>query len=130
MSVIKRHTVQKAMTYQAVCDLANHPTAEEIYAKVKLSHPSISLGTVYRNLGTLCEEGLLFHIKLPGTADRYDHNVFFHSHISCDICGKVCDILLPYSEETDKEVKTQTGYTQISHDIVFKGLCPDCSNKQ
>lgn len=126
MPTLKRHTIQKTLTYKAVCELANHPSAEEIYDKVRRQCPSISLGTVYRNLGTLCEDGLLLHIKLPGAADRYDHNVTSHRHCSCSICGKVCDIMIPYDSATDEQAQTQTGFFNITHDTIFTGICPAC----
>ena len=40
------------------------------------SHPTVSKATVYRNLGSLSEDGLLRHIKMPGGADRFDHMLF------------------------------------------------------
>ena len=68
----KRNTIQKQLVLDAVFRLANHPTAEEVYAEVARSHPSVSKATVYRNLGSLSEDGLLRHIKMPGGADRFD----------------------------------------------------------
>ncbi len=129
MPIIKRHTVQKTLTYQAVCELSDHPTAEEIYMKVRELHPSISLGTVYRNLNVLCEEGLLLNIKLPDSADRYDHNVHFHSHITCKHCGAVCDISLPYDKCIDDSASKQTEFTEIHHNMIFQGICPECKVK-
>ncbi len=128
MAIARRHTVQKDITYRAVCDLANHPTAEQIYAHVREKHPSISLGTVYRNLASLCLDGMLLHIQLPDAADRYDHNVFSHSHITCTECGEVCDINLEYSTQTDADAEKQTDYVKVSHLTVFRGICPKCQN--
>lgn len=65
----KRNTIQKQLVLDAVFRLANHPTAEEVYAEVARSHPTVSKATVYRNLGSLSEDGLLRHIKMPGGAD-------------------------------------------------------------
>lgn len=62
----KRNTIQKQLVLDAVFRLANHPTAEEVYAEVARSHPTVSKATVYRNLGSLSEDGLLRHIKMPG----------------------------------------------------------------
>ena len=64
----KRNTIQKQLVLDAVFRLANHPTAEEVYAEVARSHPTVSKATVYRNLGSLSEDGLLRHIKMPGGA--------------------------------------------------------------
>ena len=72
----KRNTIQKQLVLDAVFRLANHPTAEEVYAEVARSHPTVSKATVYRNLGSLSEDGLLRHIKMPGGADRFDHMLY------------------------------------------------------
>ena len=66
----KRNPIQKQLVLDAVFRLANHPTAEEVYAEVARSHPTVSKATVYRNLGSLSEDGLLRHIKMPGKLSR------------------------------------------------------------
>ncbi len=87
----KRNTIQKQLVLDAVFRLANHPTAEEVYAEVARSHPTVSKATVYRNLGSLSEDGLLRHIKMPGGADRFDHMLLEHHHIICTQCGCFAD---------------------------------------
>lgn len=87
----KRNTIQKQLVLDAVFRLANHPTAEEVYAEVARSHPTVSKATVYRNLGSLSEDGLLRHIKMPGGADRFDHMLLEHHHIICTRCGCFAD---------------------------------------
>ena len=77
----KRNTIQKQLVLDAVFRLANHPTAEEVYAEVARSHPTVSKATVYRNLGSLSEDGLLRHIKMPGGADRFDHMLLEQHHM-------------------------------------------------
>ncbi len=127
---VKRHTIQKTLTYRAVCELADHPSAEEVYDKVRCECPSISLGTIYRNLNALCEDGLLLHIKLPNAADRYDHNVFSHRHVSCKLCGCVSDILTEYDAALDELAQVQSGFFEITHDTIFTGICPRCNKKK
>ena len=123
----KRNTVQKQLVLDAVLLLGNHPTAEDVYSKVVQKHPSVSKATVYRNLGSLAEDGLLRHISIPGGADRFDHYLEVHHHIECTQCGAFGDAPLQTSENVDAEVAKETGYTCVTHDIVFHGLCPACS---
>ena len=123
----KRNTTQKQLVLDAVFRLANHPTAEEVYAEVARSHPSVSKATVYRNLGSLSEDGLLRHIKMPGGADRFDHQLMAHHHIICMQCGGFGDAPASESAALDETVARETGYTNVSHDIVFRGLCPGCT---
>ena len=56
----------------AVTELQRHPTAEQVFLEMKREHPSIALGTVYKHLNALSEEGLLHRITEPGSPDRYD----------------------------------------------------------
>lgn len=126
---VKRHTVQKALTLNAVRSLGNHPTADTVYEQIRKEYPNISLGTVYRNLSSLCEDGMLRHIRMPDTADRYDHNLTEHYHIECRRCGKVEDVFIPYNDEIDGYAAENTDYSKLSHDIVFFGLCPDCKER-
>ena len=55
----KRNTIQRQLVIAAVRFLANHPTAEEVYDRITMEYPDISKGTVYRNLNSLVESGLL-----------------------------------------------------------------------
>ena len=123
----KLNTIQKQLVLDAVFRLANHPTAEEVYAEVARSHPTVSKATVYRNLGSLSEDGLLRHIKMPGGADRFDHMLLEHHHIICTRCGCFADAPASGSAALDEAVARQTGYSGVSHDIVFRGLCPECA---
>lgn len=126
----KRNTIQKQLVLEAVHRLANHPTAEEVYALVAQTHPSISKATVYRNLAGLSADGQLRHIPMPDGADRFDHNIEAeHYHIICTGCGAFGDA--PKADESvlDAAVAAQTGYSGVSHDIVFHGLCPHCAKE-
>ena len=69
----RRNTVQRSLVYEAVNRLKSHATADEIYEAIVSEHPSVSRGTVYRNLNQLAEEGEIRKILVPGGADRYDH---------------------------------------------------------
>ena len=69
----KRNTIQRQLVIAAVRFLADHPTAEEVYDRITMEYPDISKGTVYRNLNSLVESGLLGKVSVPSGADRFDH---------------------------------------------------------
>ena len=56
----------------AVWELQRHPTPEQVFLEMKKMHPNIALGTVYKHLNALAEEGQLLRITEPGSPDRYD----------------------------------------------------------
>ncbi len=88
----KRNTIQKQLVLEAVAQLHNHPTAEQVYAQVVKAHPTISKATVYRNLASLSEDGRLRHLPMPAGADRFDHRLDGHAHIECTVCGRLDDV--------------------------------------
>lgn len=126
----KRNTIQKQLVLDAVSRLADHPTADEVYREVVQQHPSISKATVYRNLSSLSEDGRLRHIRLPDGADRFDHFLEPHSHISCTRCGRFSDTPIACDTALDERAEELTGFSYARHELVFYGLCPDCAKKQ
>jgi len=52
-------TVQRLIILDALSDNYNHPTAENIYKKIKKEYPSISLSTVYNTLEIFRKHGLV-----------------------------------------------------------------------
>lgn len=122
----KRHTIQYELVRNALTQLQGHPTADEIYRSVSCTHPSISRGTVYRNLQRLCEAGEIRKRRIFGTADRYDPLCTDHYHVQCVCCGRVDDVKLEVQTGLEALVTETCGYTILGHEILFRGLCPDC----
>lgn len=122
-----RYSRQRELIYQSVCATRAHPTAEMVYAALKPQHPSLSLGTVYRNLHLLADEGKL--IRMPFPVERFDGDLHPHSHFCCEKCGGVSDVELAYDEELDHEAARLLGHDVARHSVVFYGLCPDCAGE-
>ena len=123
--MISRNTVQRQIVLGAVRSLPIHPTAEEIYSYIAKIHPTISKGTVYRNLNLLAEEGIL--IRMPFPVERYDACTEPHSHLRCESCGGVVDLDLPYDAALDAAAAASAPELAVRcHDTVFYGLCAKC----
>ena len=73
----RRNTIQRSLVYEAVHRLQSHATAEEIYAEIVKYHPTVSRGTVYRNLNRLAEEGEIRRMEIPGGPDELARAVKF-----------------------------------------------------
>ena len=84
-----RYSRQRELVLHQVKSLCTHPTAEEVYEQAVKECPSLSLGTVYRNLNSLVEAGLVRRVSIPGQADRFDHTLRWHGHFYCTACGGV-----------------------------------------
>lgn len=126
---IKRNTIQRSLVLEAVNKLRCHATADEIYQTVAQKHPNISKGTVYRNLNQLAQNGEIRKLEVPGGADRFDHQRHDHYHIRCLKCGRVFDVDMDHMEDLEERIKGPQGFTFLGHDLIFKGLCPDCREK-
>lgn len=124
--VMKRNTVQRTLVLSTVNSLKNHATAEEVYNEIVKTQPSISRGTVYRNLNQLAENGDLRKVEVPNGADRFDHRSFNHYHTKCVICGKVFDVEMEYIKDLEKTIKNSHGFEFSGHDVMFRGICPKC----
>ena len=120
-----RNTLQKTLILQAARNL-NHPSADEIYQTISEDYPSVSRGTVYRNLNRLAESGELAKVVLPDTAVRFDDTLKDHYHIYCRICGRVDDVAVPYQASLTESIQDTRGYKVEWHDISLRGICPEC----
>ena len=124
---MKRRTIQRALVLSAVHHLKNHPTADEVYQYAAQHTPTISRGTVYRNLAQLEEEKAIRRIPIPNGPDRFDCRTDDHYHMVCVMCGRFEDAPVPYWQRADQELSQATGWQCTGHTIVFQGLCKEGS---
>lgn len=124
--MIKRNTVQRAMVLETVRKLHCHATADEIYADIIQTCPTISRATIYRNLRLLCEAGEIRKVEIPGSPDRFDQTAGDHCHARCARCGKVIDVEIDGKNDILSEVKNSCGFILTGCDIIFRGVCLDC----
>ncbi len=122
-----RNTIQRSLVLDSLMKLHNHPTAEEICEDVRRVHPDISLATVYRNLNTLERMGDVFKIPIANSADRFDINLDGHSHVICEVCERVTDVMLPTDNEARATVQQATGYIKVRENVLYIGVCPSCT---
>ena len=89
-------TQQRIVIYEAVLRLDNHPTTDEIYALIRPNNPSISLGTVYKNLEKFVEVKLIKKVACEDGMMRFDGNIDKHNHFYCTNTHEIID----FQEET------------------------------
>lgn len=125
----ERQTKQKTVIYEILKSL-DHPTATEVYASLKDSHPTISRATVFRVLGGFSSSGKALELRLAGSDVRYDYNIEPHFHVHCKCCGRVADVFLPELLGIGEEVKTACGFTVEGCTVEFFGLCEECRGEK
>jgi len=124
--VHKRATRQLATVYEALQGDHSHPSADEIYQRVRRTLPRISLGTVYRNLQRLVAEGKIRMFLLGERVARYDPMIVEHDHFICQRCGQVEDILLERNRQVNLAPLLNRGFTITAHSLAIHGLCQKC----
>ena len=76
-------TPQRVAIFEAILQLDNHPTADNILSFIKKKHPNISVGTVYKVLDTFVDNNLLKKVKTEKDIMRYDPCLSQHHHLYC-----------------------------------------------
>lgn len=123
-----KYSKQRELILEAVQNNPIHPTADEVYTLLKPENPSLSLGTVYRNLNLLSEMGQIRKIKLANASDRFDGRVCEHYHMICNQCGTVYDLDLALFQDLTDQILAQTGFQPQDHEFVVHGICESCRN--
>ena len=126
----RRNTIQKELILNAVMNMQRHVTAEEVYDFIKADYPSIGKGTVYRNLGILADENKIRKVEIPGGADCFDFTLKKHYHVKCILCEKVFDVDMDEIQGMDSYIRDRHGMKFLDYDILFKGICKDCQNRE
>lgn len=124
-----RMTQQREIILKELKKFPGHPTADELYEKVKKKLSRISLATVYRNLEILTEAGQISKIEISGRQKRFDSELHHHNHVYCIDCHRVDNIDIDKKPGDSIKPKDLGGYAIDSYRIEFKGLCPNCLNK-
>lgn len=123
------HSRQRDVILNYLKSTTSHPTAEEVYEKIRLIEPNISLGTVYRNLKQLTENNMIQRLHMHNGIDHYDADTSMHNHLFCTHCGRVYDLNRNVSEELLKNVNLAAfeGENKIEGFVIyFYGKCKNC----
>jgi Fur family peroxide stress response transcriptional regulator len=107
-----------------------HPTAEEIFAGVRETHPTVSFATVYNTLQALKTRGQLTEVTINPERKHFDPNTEPHHHAMCSECDKIVDIFDDFSEalKLPKDVGDGfDGFSVTGNHVEFYGVCGDCT---
>lgn len=119
-----RYSRQRELILKKVEMVCSHPTAEEIYEMARHECPSLSLGTVYRNLNGLTEAGKVRRVSVPGQPDRFDRLLRPHSHIYCTKCHCVTDVAV--NDTAVLQIIQKDAPEVIDYSLTMFGYCEDC----
>ena len=126
-----RLTSNRLALMRLIAASEGHPTAAQLWEKLRVLFPTISLATVYKTLTWLKEEGEVLEIDLR-TNSRYDGNKPYpHPHLICNQCGNIIDgDTVSFLDAINQESKEKFDFQVAQTQLVFFGLCGDCQNNE
>jgi Fe2+ or Zn2+ uptake regulation protein len=125
----RRLTPQRRAIIQALLEHDSHPTAEQIFTRVRQEMPDLSHATVYNTLHELVEMDVLRELDLGLGERHYDLTTGDHAHLICLGCGRVEDV--PCDCEATALLPEHThGFHVLGCDVIFRGYCPACTTPE
>ncbi|MDR1178515.1 MAG: transcriptional repressor [Spirochaetaceae bacterium] len=127
----RKNSKQRDAILELIRSTSSHPTAQWVYEKLKPRMPSLSLGTVYRNINYFRDRGLVVSVGVVGGEERFDGVVAPHPHLVCGCCGAVLDLPVP-DDEIAELLTRKAGAVDFTIDFrktILNGLCPRCAER-
>jgi len=121
-------TVQRIAILKNLMSRKDHPSADAVYRTLKDEHPTLSLNTIYMNLMSFAEKGVILKINILHESARFDGDNSSHHHFVCVRCKKIIDlhnIRMP-KIATPKELGAATIFY---HQLRLNGICEKCEGK-
>lgn len=116
-----RATPQREIVYQVLLAQRDHPTADEVFSRVKAQMSTISLATVYNCLDALVGCGLVKQVNFERGPSRYCPNLHEHAHFLDDATGHIVDIDVPPELFAQLRNMVPSGYEASSLELNFHG---------
>ena len=126
-----RATRQRAAVADILSRTDEFRSAQQIHAALEAEGTKVGLATVYRNLQTLAESGVVDQVRsaegevLYRACEKQEH----HHHIVCRSCGYTVEVAGGELEKWIQRVSAQQGFSQMEHTAEFFGLCAACSTQ-
>ena len=124
-----RETRQRKVVYDAVKHSKSHPTADMIFEQVRNKLPTVSLGTVYRNLSVLKDQGLVTELRGSDRRAHFEADLKPHAHFTCNGCGSIFDVEDCPTPEWEQH-PSLADFIVEEYSLSFKGICPHCKGAQ
>lgn len=125
----KRITPQLIEILKVMEGNTSHPSAGDVYKKVKKIFPTVSLNTIYNILKVLTETGQVQEILIDKERSKYDPNVIPHHHIICNGCKRIDDIFIDMVDLAKLPETITARYSIKNYHVDLYGYCKDCKDK-
>ena len=122
-------THQRVVIYGELLNLRSHPSPEAIYERVREQIPSISLGTVYKNIRAFLDSGLIREVSPHHGTLRLETNLDDHHHLVCTRCKTIVDLEDADLDPVRLRRKLPEGFHLERYKIELHGLCAACAKQ-
>jgi Fur family peroxide stress response transcriptional regulator len=123
-------TVQRRAVLEAVLDIDDHPTTDQVHTTVANHIAGISRSTVYRTLETLVRMGVIKKVCHPGSVVRYDSCLDVHHHLVCQRCDMVIDLSDEQLDALPIPDTSALGFEVLDFTVQLRGICRHCQKKE
>ena len=121
-----RLTPQRIELVRLIASSEGHPSAAQLYAKIRVRFPTMSHATVYKTLALLKEMDQVLEIDLRDDSHYDGNRPQPHPHLICTKCNRIDDGDLEFNQSTLKRLEKKSGYQIVRPQIAFYGFCPNC----
>lgn len=124
-----RLTPQRIELIRLISVSEGHPSAAQLYDKIKARFPTMSEATVYKTLALLKEMNQVTEIDLHDDRHYDGNRPYPHPHLICARCHKIVDGDIEFDPVSINRLEQHSGYQIIRSQIVIYGLCPECQRR-
>tara|TARA_B100002051_G_scaffold10171_1_gene8646 strand:- start:165 stop:575 length:411 start_codon:yes stop_codon:yes gene_type:complete len=116
-------TDQRKVIAKVMSDSNDHPNVDELYKRVKIVDPKISIATVYRTVKLFEESGILAKHDFKGGKARYEElSESHHDHLIDVKTGEIIEFVNEDIEKLQKKVADKYGYELVDHKLELYGV--------
>jgi Fur family peroxide stress response transcriptional regulator len=125
-----RLTPQRVELVRLIAVSEGHPSAGQLYTKIKRQFPTMSHATVHKTLALLKEMNQVLEIDLRDDSHYDGNRPQPHPHLICIQCNKIIDGEVSLDQESLRRLEQASGYKILRPQISLYGLCPDCKEER
>jgi Fur family transcriptional regulator, peroxide stress response regulator len=133
VDALKQHdfrlTPQRLELVRLIAVSEGHPSASQLFEKIKVQFPTMSQATVYKTLSLLKEMGQVLEIDLHDDSHYDGNRPQPHPHLICLKCNKIIDGDVSLDQESVRSLEQASGYKILRPQISLYGFCPDCKEE-
>jgi len=119
-----RMTRQRQEVYRLLLEQRDHPTAQDVFLRVKDRLPNISLATVYNTLEALVQHGLVRQVNFDREPSRFCPNLADHGHFHDNRSGTIHDVTFKPGVNLTDVLELPPGTVITDVEITLRGELP------